>query len=146
MTKKQTRKEKQKRQEKLAIDIVNTALTAISGLIILGILGLFISFLPDIMLVFTISDLWQEGPKDKLVGWKLHIHLFLHSYFIIYIPLFIGLMVYGLGYANIEFLLISFIFLVHINLDYFTHRKSHSKFFDGYYPLYPIKIIKIEWR
>jgi len=146
MTKKQTRKEKQKRQEKLAIDIVNTALTAISGLIILGILGLFISFLPDIMLAFTISDLWQDDPKDKLVGWKLHIHLFLHSYFIIYIPLFIGLMVYGLGYANIEFLLVSFIFLVHINLDYFTHRKSHSKFFDGYYPLYPIKIIKIEWR
>ena len=120
-------------KKKFIMDILNTVITIIVGIILLGGVGVIIAFIPDIMLVFIISDIWQKNPKDKLTGWKIEIHLFLHSIVflcILIISLFIVLLISVEGFLVVWRIIV--ILGVHIVIDQITHSEQYGGHFRGY--------------
>ena len=120
-------------KKKFIMDILNTVITIIVGIILLGGLGVIIAFIPDIMLVFIISDIWQKNPKDKLTGLKLEIHLFLHSIVflcVLIICLFIALLISVEGFLVVWRIIV--ILGVHIIIDQVTHSEEYGGHFRGY--------------
>ena len=120
-------------KDKLMMDILNTMITLIVGGALLGIFGIFIALIPDIMLVFIISDLWQKDPEDKLIGWKLEVHLLLHSIWLIVI-LFISLFIIMVTFAAAFWIVfkIIIILVVHVIIDQLTHDPKRGGHFRGY--------------
>lgn len=120
-------------KDKLVMDILNTVITLIIGIILLGAWGIFIALIPDMMLVFIISDLWQKDPKDKLTGWKLKIHLMLHGVIFAAI-LVISLIVIMLMFIEIFDIAwrIVVILVVHVIIDQLTHDPKYGGHFRGY--------------
>jgi len=121
------------RKKKLFLDVLNTIITMLVGIALLGVWGIVIAFIPDIMLIFIISDLWQKDPKDKLIGIKLNIHLMLHSisfiiilFLIVIFTIFISTNVFWIA------LKISVILVVHVIIDQIIRSKKYGVHFGGY--------------
>ena len=120
-------------KKKFIMDILNTVITIIVGIILLGGLGVVIAFIPDIMLIFIISDIWQKNPKDKLTGWRIEIHLFLHSIVflcILIVCLFIVLLISVEGFLVIWRIIV--ILGIHVITDQITHSEQYGGHFRGY--------------
>jgi len=120
-------------KKKLQMDVLNTIITVIAGFILFGLWGILLAFIPDIMLIFVISDIWQDNPRDKLIGWKLSIHLYLHS--IIFLVMCIIILILTLFMSLGAFLIaikIIPIFMIHIIIDYLTHSSDYGGHFRGY--------------
>lgn len=130
---------------KINLGILNTILTIIFAFLLMGFIGILISFIPDIMLIFLLKDLYRGKDKDRLTGIKLKIHLLLHSITLLIIYSFVGIIMIVLLNLNIleYYIKIILIFIIHIGLDYLTHGLDDNKFFIGFYPFYPSKRIKI---
>jgi hypothetical protein len=126
---------------KLLSNIYNTGFTILFSYLVFGLYGIIISFVPDIMMIFIISDLWQKNPKDKLTGIKLHIHLFLHSYTFVIIIFVMAIVMNQLSLDSL-YIIVCVIFFIHITFDYMTHSKVYNEYFICYYPLYPYRRIK----
>ncbi len=124
------------RRIKIMLDIINTILTVVISFIIFGFIGVIISFLPDIMLIYIVSDLWQKNTQDKLLGFKGKLHLYLHSYRFLATITFI-ILLFVIVFINeliiVDIILrILLIIYVHIFLDHATHSKKYNRFFEGY--------------
>ena len=130
---------------KINLGILNTILTIIFAFLLMGFIGILISFMPDIILIFLLKDLYKGRDKDRLTGRKLKVHLFLHSitFIIIYsLCLFIAIVLLNLNILD-YYIKILLIFIIHIGLDYLTHGLDGNKFYTGFYPFYPNKRFKI---
>ena len=125
-------------------EILNTVITILFSYLLFGFIGILISFMPDIMLIFLISDIINGKNKNRLTNKKLQLHLFLHSitFIIIMFVVFIIVFIFNI-WLYLIILRICIIFTIHIVLDYMTHRKSDNKYFIGYYIFYPYKRFRI---
>ncbi|KKM91615.1 hypothetical protein LCGC14_1226870 [marine sediment metagenome] len=120
-------------KKKFMMDILNTVITLIFSIILLGTWGILVAFIPDIMLVFIISDIWQKNPKDKLIGWKLELHLFLHSIVFIGV-LFVSLVIVMLMSKEVFNIAwrVTLALGIHIIIDQVTHSEEYGGHFRGY--------------